>query len=75
MKNLHLENRESECRLIAKIVTIGLRGTDFGGYFWMEWDEKVSKIGFDISCVERHGYIAMMLYLIGSPLQKCVVKP
>jgi len=33
LKNLHLENRESEGRLIAKIVTIGLKGTDFGGYF------------------------------------------
>jgi hypothetical protein len=40
----------------------------------MEWDGDVSKIEFDISCVESYGSVVMMFYLIGSPLQKHVVK-
>jgi len=40
----------------------------FEDILWIEWAGKVSKIGFDISCVERYGSVAMMFYLIGSLL-------
>ena len=40
----------------------------FDDISWMEWAGKVSKIGFDISCVELYGSVAIILYLIMSLL-------
>jgi hypothetical protein len=38
------------------------------GILWVEWPRKLSRTGFGISCVERYGSVAIMLYLIESLL-------
>jgi hypothetical protein len=69
LRKLHLGNTESEGKVKSiKLLQLVLERLAFDYILWMEWSGNVSKIGFDIRCVERYGSVAVILYLIGSLL-------